>query len=157
MANPFKSMHPERVVAPLQSDHKAGVIRELVRTLEKGAGGLDLRGLLSCLFQCETAKLQASDEGLVIVHTCASSVTHPVLLLGVSPKGVQWNEDSPPAHVVFLGVWPSGHESERCEAVSEAARILRLADLGKGAVDWRSGRGLHAFLAGKGSCVSAAA
>ena len=62
-------------------------------------------------------------EGIAVPHARLNELTSPVVLLGLSKEGIDWNAiDDHPAHLVFLILTPRDDADTQLEILGTLAR-----------------------------------
>jgi mannitol/fructose-specific phosphotransferase system IIA component (Ntr-type) len=62
-------------------------------------------------------------DGIAVPHARLDVLTRPMVMLGVSKEGIEWNAvDDQPAHLVFLILTPRDDADTQLEILSTVAR-----------------------------------
>lgn len=123
MANLMQYLTEKRFVVPLKSTRKRDAIREVASTLEGAREIPDFRRFLSALFRKESRFGSGVDRGVSLPHYRDESVLDPVIGIGVSPDGVEWDKRER-VHILVLICWPDKHEQAYLHTVADIARTL---------------------------------
>lgn len=116
---------PERVVVPLTSRDKSGVIAELARHLINCSGG-DYQDVLRAVEEREAVVSTGIGFGVAIPHARSSAVQELTLVCGVSPEPVPFDSiDGEPVRLFFLIVGPESSAGQHVKVLSRIARLVR--------------------------------
>ncbi len=116
---------PGRVVVPLESKDKAGLLRELA-TLMAGSVGGDADDILKAVEERERVLSTGIGFGVAIPHGRTPSVPELAMVAGVTAEPVAFEAlDGQPVRVLFLIVGPESSAGEHCKALSRIARLAR--------------------------------
>ena len=116
---------PERVLVPLTSRDKSGVIAELARHLTNCSGG-DYQDVLRAVEEREAVVSTGIGFGVAIPHARSSAVPELTLVCGVSPEPVPFDAiDGEPVRLFFLIVGPEPTAGQQVKVLSRIARLVR--------------------------------
>jgi Kef-type K+ transport system membrane component KefB/mannitol/fructose-specific phosphotransferase system IIA component (Ntr-type) len=66
--------------------------------------------------------------GVVAPNARVEGLREPVLVVGVSPDGIEFPEATAPAHLIFLVLTPADHPQEHMNQLAELARLARSSE-----------------------------
>lgn len=113
------------LVADLRAENKLDAIRELCRAAAP-ITGLDGGLLAEAAIARESAMGTALGEGVAVPHARLSDLRWPLVVVGRSPEGIDWNApDAKPAHLLFLILTPREDESTQVKILAAIAGIMR--------------------------------
>ena len=116
------------VCCELKSEHKEGIIKELVALLVK-AGSIkdkDTAKLIQILLDREALGSTGIGHGVAIPHGKAPFVNHLVGAVGVSKQGMNFDSlDGERAQVFFLLVAPEDSAGPHLKALARISRLLK--------------------------------
>ena len=116
---------PERVLVPLTSRDKSGVIAELTRHLTDCSGG-GYQDVLRAVEEREAVVSTGIGFGVAIPHARSSAVQELTLVCGVSPEPVPFDSiDGEPVRLFFLIVGPESSAGQHVKILSRIARLVR--------------------------------
>ena len=93
----------DRVVIPLESSDKDGVLKELVTACAISLGISDTDQLLKKVREREEIKTTGVGKGVALPHAVWDGVDGVQLTLGVAPEGLDFDSyDADPVFLVFL-------------------------------------------------------
>jgi mannitol/fructose-specific phosphotransferase system IIA component (Ntr-type) len=120
---------PDRVVVPLASRDKNGVIAELTRHLVERAGGT-YDEVLGAVEEREAVLSTGIGFGVAIPHARSAAVRELTLVCGVSPTPVPYDSiDDEPVRLFFLIVGPESSAGQHVKVLSRIARLVRRENL----------------------------
>jgi nitrogen PTS system EIIA component len=120
---------PDRVVVPLASRDKNGVIAELTRHLVDRAGGT-YDEVLGAVEEREAVLSTGIGFGVAIPHARSSAVRELTLVCGVTPTPVPYDSiDGEPVRLFFLIVGPEASAGQHVKILSRIARLVRRENL----------------------------
>ncbi len=124
MARLLQLLTPDRIVAPLTTERKKSAIREVASHFEGHPGVPDLRRFLSAVFRQESHLGSGVDHGVALPHCRDACILEPVVGMGVSEAGVDW-DDGRRVNILVLVGWPEKHDQAYLQTIAELARLLR--------------------------------
>jgi mannitol/fructose-specific phosphotransferase system IIA component (Ntr-type) len=116
----------ERVVSDVRPGDVREILTQLLEPLLFDGTLADSEPMLSALMARERVLSTGIGHGIAIPHAISSNVGPPLVILGISPQGVDFQSmDGEPVHLFFLLLSPP-------EAASHHTRLLaRIARLGR--------------------------
>jgi mannitol/fructose-specific phosphotransferase system IIA component (Ntr-type) len=109
---------------PLLERQRRGAIRELSEALA-GAHGLDADRVEAQVWEREELGPTGMGQGLAIPHARLPGLREPVLALGLSHAGIDFNaSDGELARVIFLVLTPAGEPGDEIELLADIARAF---------------------------------
>ena len=123
MAKLLQYLTPDQIVAPLSAERKGAAIREVASRFEAHPALPDIRPFLSALFRQESNFGSGVEHGVALPHCRDACVLEPVVGMGVSEAGVDW-EDGNRVHILVLVGWPEKHDQAYLQTIAEVARLL---------------------------------
>jgi len=117
---------PKTVLLTLQNQEKESVILELCQTVVQGFTFLDnWEDLAQRVIERERIMGTGLENGVAIPHARIKALPTPVVALGISREGIEWNTpDGKPVHFVFLVITPQENPRIQIQLLSEIARIM---------------------------------
>ncbi|HQO22560.1 MAG TPA: PTS sugar transporter subunit IIA, partial [Spirochaetota bacterium] len=71
----------------------------------------------------------AIGDGIAIPHARIESISDPVLLTGLSGKGIEWNApDGKPVNIVFLLLSPASSNDLHIEIISKLSKLMQKSE-----------------------------
>jgi len=121
------SLLDEDLVLPrLGARDRDGILREMAAGLESRPKAVFGGGLLNMLQKREELGTTAIGHGVAIPHCRVKDLQSPVLLLGLSKKGVHFGAvDGKPSHVFFLLVSPEDNPGAGLRLLAAIAALTR--------------------------------
>jgi len=106
-------------VANLKAGTPEKAIRELCGWASQFGAVPPAEVLAQAVLERENTMTTAMDQGVAAPHARMEAITHPIVVIGRSPHGIDWNaRDGRPAQFIFLVLTPS-------DAADAQLRILR--------------------------------
>jgi mannitol/fructose-specific phosphotransferase system IIA component (Ntr-type) len=113
---------------PLLERERRGAIRELAEAIA-GAHGLDAAEVDARVWEREELGSTGMGQGLAIPHARLAGLSEPLLALGLSPPGIDFNaSDGELARVVFLILTPEGEPGDEIELLADIGRTCQDRD-----------------------------
>jgi mannitol/fructose-specific phosphotransferase system IIA component (Ntr-type) len=126
---PAQFLAPEAVVAELDGTRREAVIRELAARLAESPESLSDTVLADLAMAREAELGTAVGEGLAIPHVRLEGLKDPVLAVGRSRPGLEWNTpDGVPVQFVFFLVTPVGTEDVHVQALAAIAACMSVRE-----------------------------
>ena len=114
---------------PLLERERRGAIRELSDAIAS-AHGLDADAVDACVWEREELGSTGMGQGLAIPHARLAGIPEPLLALGLSPPGIDFNaNDGELARVIFLILTPQGVPGDEIELLADIGRTFQDRDL----------------------------
>ena len=117
-------LKPDCVKPSLSSTRKVDAIRELAGLFSDSHHITDFRRFLSALLQKERRFGSGVEKGIALPHYRDDSVVTPIVGIGVSREGIDW-EDGQRVHILVLVGWPDKHQDAYLKIVAELASAFR--------------------------------
>ncbi|MFZ3047968.1 MAG: PTS sugar transporter subunit IIA [Desulfatirhabdiaceae bacterium] len=118
-------IHKDAILTDLIARDKKTVIQEMAipaATILK----VDLSEIIKVLLDRERLGSTGIGRGIAIPHGKLKSIEFPLLGLGISRKGVEFDSlDGMPAHLFFLLITPEQSTGTHLKVLSQIARILK--------------------------------
>lgn len=112
-------------VVDLQGHEKREILKEMTEPL-RSVGVQDCEALVDAVMAREELETTAIGEGLAFPHARVSLVRDLYLVVGRSPKGVDFcSRDKRPVHLVFLTVAPPEKNREYLMTIARIAHFLK--------------------------------
>jgi Kef-type K+ transport system membrane component KefB/mannitol/fructose-specific phosphotransferase system IIA component (Ntr-type) len=106
-------------VPDLQTADRREAIRELCDRAAKFGAVPPASALTQAVLEREETMTTAMDQGVAAPHARMEAITHPIVVIGRSLRGIEWNaRDGRPAQFIFLVLTPA-------DAPDAQLRILR--------------------------------
>jgi Kef-type K+ transport system membrane component KefB/mannitol/fructose-specific phosphotransferase system IIA component (Ntr-type) len=113
---------------PLLERERRGAIRELAEAVA-AAHGLDAAAVDARVWEREELGSTGMGQGLAIPHARLPGISEPLLALGLSPPGIDFNaSDGELARVVFLILTPEGVPGDEIELLADIGRTFQDRD-----------------------------
>lgn len=109
--------------SPLEAFDRTGVIRELAGVVCKGSSRLDPDQVASAVLAREEMMPTGIGRGVAIPHARIDDIDLPVIAVGLSPNGVDFDApDGAPARVVFLILTPKQDNGAQLQILAGISR-----------------------------------
>ncbi|MFH1279946.1 MAG: PTS sugar transporter subunit IIA [Candidatus Eisenbacteria bacterium] len=120
-----------RVLLPLASTAKEGVIGEITAFLVRAAGREDLEGtILEGIWEREREISTGIGRGIAIPHAEIGADIETTAVIGIAPGGVDFDAlDSRPVSIVFLLVVSHGNRQERLGILKSLSALFGDAEV----------------------------
>lgn len=116
----------EKDVVTLDKDKLEEVLRELVTHLSKSNRRVKAQELLARLLDREKLGSTAIGHGIAIPHCKLEGLKEPVLVLGLSKRGIdKWSTDGKPVQAVFLVVTSPEDPNVNLRTLAVIAQLAR--------------------------------
>lgn len=101
-------------------------VRELVTLLERGGKIEDAEKVIGAVMSREMSLSTGIGEGVALPHAKVESVEGPVLAIGISEEGIDWESiDHRPAHLVILILSPHKDAGAQLKLLASISRLLK--------------------------------
>ncbi|MGD9972561.1 MAG: PTS sugar transporter subunit IIA [Desulfatirhabdiaceae bacterium] len=121
-------MHKDAILTDLMARDKKTVIQEMAVPTAKILK-VDLSDIIKVLLERERLGSTGIGRGIAIPHGKLKSIEFPILGLGISRKGVEFESiDSLPAHLFFVLITPELATGTHLTVLSQIARFLKNDD-----------------------------
>ncbi len=130
---------PERIVLPLRSRDKEGVVRELAEVTARSVGrGGRTDELADAVLEREGVLSTGIGGGVALPHARTAVVSELALAAGTVPGGVDFAAlDGRPVRLVFLLAGPVDSAGDHVRALSRLSRLLGREELRDRLIDCR--------------------
>jgi len=119
-------INEDYILPELKANDKKGVLEELVEALVRREPSIDKNALVKILLERERLGSTGIGDGVAIPHGKFAGITHPIISLGRSRKGLDFESmDGEPAFLFFLLVAPENSASIHLKALARIAKILK--------------------------------
>jgi len=118
---------PERVLVPLRSADKTGVLTELMELVIRSCGLEGRReAVQQAVWERERVLSTGIGEGVAIPHAKLDAVSEIVMAAGVSPRPLDYGAlDGRPVQLFFLILGPEAAAGAQVRVLSRIGRLLR--------------------------------
>jgi mannitol/fructose-specific phosphotransferase system IIA component (Ntr-type) len=132
------------IIPDLKSITRDEVLKEIVKFLKSGDRISKDKDLYDKLIQREKLGSTAIGDGVAIPHCKLKGVKSPLLVLGVSHQGVDFDSlDGKPSHLFFLVVCSPDNPSMSLQILAAIAHLVRKATaLPRRVLEARSPKGI---------------
>jgi PTS system nitrogen regulatory IIA component len=118
----------EMIISFLEPQTVGGVLQDMVSFLKKKNKISKEKELVEKLLQREKLGSTAIGEGFAIPHCKIKGIKNPLLLLAISPKGVDFQSvDGRPTQIFFLVVSSPENPSLNLQILAAIAQLIRKA------------------------------
>jgi len=132
------------ILPELKAKDKKEVLEELVDALVRREPSIDKKALVKVLLERERLGSTGIGDGVAIPHGKFHGITHPIITLGRSRKGLDFESmDGEPAFLFFLLVAPENSASIHLKALAKIAKILKNSSFRKVLMEAPSKRELY--------------
>ncbi len=122
----YNLLMQDMVIAELESQDREGVLKEMVVFLKKKNKIAKDKELFQKLLQREKLGSTAIGEGVAIPHCKMKGIKHPIVMLAVSKKSVDYQSlDGKPTYVFFLVVSSPDNPSLNLQILAAIAHLVR--------------------------------
>lgn len=137
---------PENVIVELESTDKDSLFAELVENLVRTNPGLDRDEIFEGLLEREALMNTCIMKGIGVPHTSASCVGKPLIALGLSSNGIDYEIEGAGTkdyaeslvHMVFLILFEQGNAERHLHVLADCARVLHIPGFYKAVLGARS-------------------
>lgn len=110
----------------IQATEKEDALKELVDVLAEAHEIGDKKSIVKSLVERESLGSTGIGQGIAIPHGKTDRVKELVAVLGISPKGVNFEAlDGEPVYIFFLLVAPKDTAGPHLKALAQISRLLR--------------------------------
>ncbi|HOF34582.1 MAG TPA: cation:proton antiporter [Spirochaetota bacterium] len=110
----------------LEEKNRNDTIKKMLQTSKSFIKNIDLNNVEKVLIIREEEYSTAIGDGIAIPHARLESISDPVLLTGISDKGIEWNApDGKPVNMVFLLLSPAASNDLHIEIISKLSRLMQ--------------------------------
>ena len=115
----------DMILSNLQAPEKQGVLQELA-TVASPAAGLPADEILNVLMDRERIGSTGLGGGIGIPHGKIKALQNPVICLGMSRKGADFESmDGLPTHIFFLLLTPENSAGLNLKLLAQISRMLK--------------------------------
>jgi mannitol/fructose-specific phosphotransferase system IIA component (Ntr-type) len=116
------------VIPELESLTRDDIVREMVSFLKKRNKIAKEKDLFDKLMQREGLGSTAIGDGVAIPHCKIKGIKNPIVMLGISKKGVDFHSlDQKPSYIFFLVVSSPDNPSVNLQILAAIAQFVRKA------------------------------
>ena len=124
----------ENIIVNLESADKDCLFAEMTEVLVRSTPGLDRVEVISSLVSREEQMNTCVMKGVAVTHAECSSVSAPVIAIGISSSGVDYDIDGVSSkdfnesliHVVFMMLFEKGNAEKHLRILADCARVLNI-------------------------------
>ena len=114
------------VVTGVRDDDVEAVLAQLTAPLVESGNVVGTEAILAALLAREKVLSTGVGHGIAIPHAISEAVSSPMVLLGISPGGVDYRSmDGAPVHVFFVLLSPPDRASHHTRLLARIARLAR--------------------------------
>jgi PTS system nitrogen regulatory IIA component len=114
------------IITNLKSRDKEGVLRELIKLLEKNGYVKDGDKILETVLEREKLGSTGIGQGIAIPHAKTEQINDIVCALGISQNGIDFDSlDGEPVYIVFLVLAPTKSIGQHLKTLAKIARLLK--------------------------------
>lgn len=122
----YNFLQPSLVITDLSGKSRDKVLEEMVCYLKKNKLIYKEKELLAKLIQREKLGSTAIGEGVAVPHCKIKGLKAPVVLLGLSRRGVDFHSlDGKPTHLFFLVISSAENPSLNLQILAAIAHLIR--------------------------------
>jgi nitrogen PTS system EIIA component len=122
-------LHEESITVHLEAPNREAALAEMIAGISsKMIPSRKKAQILELILQRERFGTTAIGEGVALPHCMAEGVEEPILLLGISRKGITYPSlDGQAVHFIFMMVLPEKYlgRPERVELIREAEAVFK--------------------------------
>ena len=116
----------DMILPDLKSEDRIGILAEMVSYLKKKNKISKEKDLYDRLLQREKLGSTAIGDGVAIPHCKMKGTENPIVMLGISQKGVNFHSlDGNPSHIFFLVVSSPDNPSLNLQILASIAHLVR--------------------------------
>lgn len=116
-------------VPDLHAADRDGAIGELCRTAARFGAVPPAPMLAQAVLERENAMTTALDQGVAAPHARLEAITHPIVVIGRSLAGIDWNaRDGRSAQLIFLVLTPAAASDTQLRILRDISRAMLLAE-----------------------------
>ena len=119
-------LNQNHVISDLKAKDKKGVLAELVDVIVSSDPTLDKNSLVKVLLERERLGSTGIGDGVAIPHGKFQGLKHPIISIGRSRKGLDFDAmDGEAVFLFFLLVAPEDSASIHLKALAKIAKIIK--------------------------------
>lgn len=140
-------LEPEDIIPVLSAETKEGVLDELAAKVSEQNPGLDRHEIVRILMERERLGSTGIGDGIAIPHGKLKRIDKPVMVVGRSSIGVQFNSlDNRPVHLFFLLVAPENAVGVHLKMLARISRILKDPSVRRGLLEAADAETIHSVI-----------
>jgi len=117
------------IIPELEAKDKIGVLEELAELISDHEPDIDKGALVKVLVERERLGSTGIGDGVAIPHGKMQGVTHPVISIGRSKQGLDFESmDGQPVHLFFLLIAPENSSGIHLQVLAKIAKMLKNRD-----------------------------
>lgn len=121
---------PEVIELELKSRNKKEVLEEMMDILLKAGKIQSKEPILTNILSREELMSTGIGNGIAIPHAKCSNIESPVVALGFSKEGVDFEAiDKSPVYIIFLLITPEESVGSHIKALAKISRLLKHAHI----------------------------
>ena len=121
-------LREDMIIPEISSLERDPALQEMVRFLQNSNRVGKEKDLFEKLIQREKLGSTAIGDGIAIPHCKLKEVQSPILMLGISKKGVRFDAlDGKPTHIIFLVVSSPDDPGQNLQILASIAHLVRKA------------------------------
>ncbi|RLB30135.1 MAG: PTS sugar transporter subunit IIA [Deltaproteobacteria bacterium] len=119
-------LEEDNIIPDLKARDKIGVLEELTESLSNHEPSIDKKALINVLVERERLGSTGIGDGVAIPHGKLAGVRHPIISVGRSKKGLNFDSmDGQPTYLFFLIVAPENSSGYHLQVLAKIAKILK--------------------------------
>ncbi|MBK0019486.1 PTS fructose transporter subunit EIIC [Kosakonia sp. S42] len=116
---------PQLICLSLTAETKEALFDEMASMLAADGAINNKQQFLKDVWSRENLDCTGFEQGVALPHAKSSAVVRPALVVGVSPKGIEYGaEDSLPTQLIFMIASPEGGANQHIEVLAELSTRL---------------------------------
>jgi Kef-type K+ transport system membrane component KefB/mannitol/fructose-specific phosphotransferase system IIA component (Ntr-type) len=120
----------DRIVLSLTAGSRSEAIRELALQAERAEGAPDADTIAKGVLDREAEMGTSLDEGIALPHARMDNLPTPVIVVGRSQDGIDWNSrDGKPARILFFVLTPSDQAEAQTQILRGIAQAVIRPDV----------------------------
>jgi len=110
----------------LEEKNRSTAIIKMLQSAQSFVKNINQSYVEKALINREEEYSTAIGDGIAIPHARIESISDPVLLTGISDKGIEWNApDGKPVNTVFLLLSPASSNDLHIEIISKLSKLMQ--------------------------------
>lgn len=131
----------------LISSDKNGVLAELAKGISSSIASLSMDEIEKALLEREKIDSTAVEEGVAVPHAKISGIDKPILAVGKSLNGINFNSlDQRPTRLFFVLLAPLHSVGDHMKLLARLAKILSMGDIKEKLFKARSSQDIYDVL-----------
>ena len=116
----------DRIVTNVRDDDVRGILEQILTPVASSGSLASTKVVLAALLAREKVLSTGIGHGIAIPHAISSSIAEPQVLVGICPKGADYEAmDEQPVHVFFVLLSPPDRASHHTRLLARIARLGR--------------------------------